>query len=76
MRSKQAFTVVEIIIVGVIVMLLAAIAIPAFDKVAHYNRDQQAEYEVWQKLNPQKPISFDEWKVAKKAGYLSATTPH
>ncbi len=68
---KRAFTLVEIMIVVVVIGLLAAMMIPALAKVRESRTRQQQPYDVWCKLHPEAHLTYEEWLVARKEGYLT-----
>lgn len=67
---KRGFNLVEVMICVVIVGLLLCMAIPAFQAITRGDTISQEQYAVWIKLNPGKPLTFEEWQTAKRAGYL------
>lgn len=70
---RRAFTLVEVMIVAVIIMLLLAMAIPTCNKVRESSNPEflRAEYKLWCKIERRDDLSFDEWKTAKRLNLLN-----
>jgi len=65
MKTKNAFTLLEIMIVVVIIGMLAAVAIPAFHRISQGSYDERKVYAAWCKVNERHDISYDEWSILK-----------
>lgn len=70
---KRAFTLVEGMIILVIVGLCIAMFIPVCQRIVGGERDARDRYEVWCKLERRTDLTFEQWRAAERAGYLTAT---
>lgn len=73
--KTRGFTFVEICIVGVILALLGAMAIPACSKVMNGDRMAHDQYDAWCKIERREDITFDQWKTLRDAGLLGTAQP-
>ncbi len=69
-KHSRAFTLVEVMIVGVIFVLLLAMAIPACQKVRAGDKPDRELYQSWLKLTKREDVSFDEWRRLRAANLL------
>lgn len=66
-QTLREMTLVEWIIIGVIVLLLLAMAIPA---ISHARVDQHELYNSWRKMERRTDITFEEWQALRQAGLI------
>lgn len=71
MTTKRAFTLIEVLIVIVIIGLMAAMVIPAYQYLnGDHERERHQRYEMWCEVYNRHDLSYQRWVEADDAGLI------